>query len=151
LEVEMGVVVVGVDWSDQAMEAVRWAAHEAELRHAELLIVHGWVPPYVAADFTGLAVGACEEPGHALLVKAEAEATRVAPGIDIRTRLVPAAGTIALDDASQGADLVVVGSRGRSALAEDVLGSVSRHVVHHAGCPVVVIRRPHDAEARRAS
>ncbi|GAA4236657.1 nucleotide-binding universal stress UspA family protein [Streptosporangium album] len=46
----------------------------------------------------------------------------------------------ALTDASTRADLVVVGSRGRSVVGSVVLGSVSRGVLHHAHCPVAVIR-----------
>jgi nucleotide-binding universal stress UspA family protein len=43
-------------------------------------------------------------------------------------------------DAARGADLLVVGSRGHGGFAEALLGSVSQHCVHHARCPVVVIR-----------
>ena len=47
-----------------------------------------------------------------------------------------------LVDLAEGATMVVVGNKGRRALAEVLLGSVSRHVTHHATCPVVVVRPP---------
>jgi nucleotide-binding universal stress UspA family protein len=43
-------------------------------------------------------------------------------------------------DAADGADLLVVGSRGHGGFAEALLGSISQHCVHHARCPVVIIR-----------
>jgi nucleotide-binding universal stress UspA family protein len=49
-----------------------------------------------------------------------------------------------LIDVAAGADLVVVGSHGRTGLSRLVLGSVANGVVQHASCPVVVIRSPHE-------
>jgi nucleotide-binding universal stress UspA family protein len=46
----------------------------------------------------------------------------------------------ALIDAANGADLLVVGSRGHGTFAEALLGSVSQHCVHHAPCPVLIVR-----------
>ena len=43
-------------------------------------------------------------------------------------------------DAAQGADLLVVGSRGHGGFTEALLGSVSQHCVHHAQCPIVIVR-----------
>jgi len=48
-----------------------------------------------------------------------------------------------LVDAAEGAELLVVGCRGHGGLAEALLGSVSQHCVHHAPCPVVIIRGKH--------
>jgi nucleotide-binding universal stress UspA family protein len=49
-----------------------------------------------------------------------------------------------LVDAAEGADLLVVGSRGHGGLAEALLGSVGQYCVHHAECPVVIVRAAHD-------
>ena len=58
----------------------------------------------------------------------------------MRARVVEGNPAQVLLDASDGADLLVVGSRGHGGFAEALLGSVSQHCVHHAHCPVVVIR-----------
>ena len=70
----------------------------------------------------------------------------LAPGIDIRTVIVEDNPAQALLDAAKDADLLVVGSRGHGGFTEALLGSVGQHCVHHADCPVVVIRGArHDA------
>ena len=58
----------------------------------------------------------------------------------MRARAVEGNAAQVLLDASDGADLLVVGSRGHGGFTEALLGSVSQHCVHHAHCPVVVIR-----------
>jgi nucleotide-binding universal stress UspA family protein len=58
----------------------------------------------------------------------------------VRALIVEGNAAQVLLDASDGADLLVVGSRGHGGFTEALLGSVSQHCVHHAHCPVVVIR-----------
>ena len=60
--------------------------------------------------------------------------------VKISSRVVEGNAAQALLDASAGADLLVVGSRGHGGFVEALLGSVSQHCIHHATCPVVVIR-----------
>ena len=63
----------------------------------------------------------------------------------MRARVVEGNAAQVLLDALDGADLLVVGSRGHGGFTEALLGSVSQHCVHHARCPVVVIRgKDHD-------
>ena len=64
----------------------------------------------------------------------------LALGVDIRPVVVEDNPARALLDAAKGADLLVVGSRGHGGFTEALLGSVGQHCVHHAECPVVVIR-----------
>jgi nucleotide-binding universal stress UspA family protein len=62
--------------------------------------------------------------------------------VPVRTRIAQGNAAQVLLDASAGADLLVVGSRGHGGFAEALLGSVSQHCVQHALCPVVVVRGP---------
>ena len=146
-----GSIVVGVDGSDASNEALRWAADEARLRSASLVAVYAWsfVPPQPIGDPGILAVPAGDLPGQ---LDAESEAAQVAlddavagvlgadPAVDVERKLVEGDAGEALVAESKEAELVVVGSHGRSGFKAALLGSVSRHVVDHAACPVVVIK-----------
>ena len=144
-----GTIVVGVDGSDAATEALRWAADEARLRSATLVAVHAWsfVPPQPIGDPGMLAMPAGDLPGQ---LDAEREAAQrsldgaiedaLGPGVEVERRLVEGDAGEVLVTESKGADLVVVGSHGRSGFKAAILGSVSRHVVDRAACPVVVVK-----------
>lgn len=138
---ERGRVVVGVDGSEHAATALGWAVEEARLRGAALEVVHAWQVPY-AAEFTfvGDAYDAAQRSAVALV-----DEMLVAAGLDpddvVRT-VVQGSPVLALTDAGGGADLVVVGSRGRGGFAGLLLGSVSHQVSRHAERPVVVVPDP---------
>jgi nucleotide-binding universal stress UspA family protein len=136
----MAKIVVGTDGSKCAAAAVQWAVTEAELRHADLEVVHGWMVTSVAVDPTGMAMGTCEETGSILLKEAEAAVHEQSPGLSVTTLLTPLTPAGALVEASGDADLVVVGSRGHGGFTGLLLGSVGSQVVHHSQCPVVVVR-----------
>jgi nucleotide-binding universal stress UspA family protein len=139
----MKKIVVGVDGSRGSLHALDWAYEEALVAGAELIVVHGWVYPYVGAR-TGVS-----EPRSQMQLDAMEELTtsldslgsRLNAGlVQIHPKLTEQAPAEALLEESKDADLVVVGSRGRGGLRSLLLGSVSRTVVHHATCPVAVIR-----------
>jgi nucleotide-binding universal stress UspA family protein len=150
-----GTIVVGVDGSAPSHEALRWAAAEAELRDAQLVAVHVWtfVPPtpigepgmipMPAGDY-GAQLEAERVAGDAELERAVAEVFPSGPPTGLELRLAEGDAADALVHAAEGADLLVVGSRGRSGIASVLLGSVSRHVVSHARCPVVVVKAAED-------
>src|SRR5262245_15447269 len=146
-----GSIVVGVDGSDASRDALRWAAEEAQLRSASLVAVHAWsfIPPQPIGDPGMLAVPAGDLAGQLSaernaaqigLDEAVEEALGAGADVELERRLVEGDAGDALVAASKDAQLVVVGSHGRSGFKAALLGSVSRHVVAHAACPVVVVK-----------
>ncbi|HEX2304471.1 MAG TPA: universal stress protein [Gaiella sp.] len=144
-----GRIVVGIDGSEHAAAALRWAVDEAALRDATVEAVHAWsfVPVTTPAD-SGLVPMAWTESDEVLEASQRA-AERVAAdqvrGVvgddhEVVVSLVQGDATDALLTAAQGADLLVVGNRGRGAFAEALLGSTSGRVADHAPCPVVIVR-----------
>lgn len=137
------VVVVGVDGSEGSKGALRWAADYAHRAGGRVLAVGAWQYP---AMYYGYAVvlpdddlaAETERTVRATIV----EVLGAEPDVPVETRIGqgPAAGVLL--DAATSADLLVVGSRGHGAFTGMLLGSVSNHVVHHAQCPVVVVRTP---------
>jgi nucleotide-binding universal stress UspA family protein len=139
-------VVVGVDGSDPSYSALHWAVHAATLRHAELDVVNAYDHLNVMLPMGVAPLGVDQE----LLAKAsrsllEEMAGPAMYGTGPRPRsveLLPmhTSAARALLGAALGADLLVVGSRGRGGVRGLLLGSVSQQCVHHAACPVVVVR-----------
>lgn len=146
-----GRVVVGVDASEQARQAAVWAAREAALHHVGLTLVHTVLPPAAASSFgPGMPVGldAMEE----IVARATAELDAIAstlPVTDVRTRVEIGSPSGALLEASEEAELVVLGSRGHGGFTGLLLGSVSTQVAAHATCPVIVVRGAPDPAASR--
>jgi nucleotide-binding universal stress UspA family protein len=135
-------VVVGIDGSDTSRAALRWAVGEARLRQASLDVVLAWHLPYVGGyPYTG----ASFDPGY-LEEGARTTLDEFVDGTDTTGLPRPPDRILslgdpasALVDIADGADLVVVGSRGLGGFTGLLLGSVSHHVAHHAPCPVVII------------
>ena len=136
----MGYVAVGVDGSPASLKAMRWAADEADTRHAELVVVHAWDYPYrMTAE--GVAPGAdLARVDAAILTDRAVEEARDMMAGSVSARLVEGSAVQALLDAGETADLLVVGSRGRGGFRTMVLGSVAHVVAGHSPCPVVVVR-----------
>jgi nucleotide-binding universal stress UspA family protein len=138
--VKGGRVVVGIDGSETATAALRWAAAEAGAREAELDVVEAWsLPVMVATPYDGVVDIEQYESGERQLL-AETLADPALAGVKATGHLVAGGAGRALIERSEHASLVVVGSRGRGRILGALLGSTSRQVVHHAACPVVVLR-----------
>ncbi|MGH3001524.1 MAG: universal stress protein [Gaiellaceae bacterium] len=142
----MSLIVVGVDRSEGATEALRFALEEAKLRGATLCTVHAWQFGYVGASGfegaypnVGVDLGDVHHAAEASLEAAIAEALPEQEDVEIERRVVEGAPGAVLVDESRGADLLVVGSRGHGGFAGLLLGSVSQQVAHHAACPVVIV------------
>jgi nucleotide-binding universal stress UspA family protein len=141
----MARIVVGIDGSEAATEALRWAIGEAKLRGATIDAIDAWNYPYVAVP--GANVPLHPRADQAIDVEEELERALAAvdasnSGVTINpvvTEGVPAA---VLCEAAADADLLVIGAGGRHSMRERLLGSVGQDVLHSSPCPVVVVRPP---------
>lgn len=145
-----GVVVAATDMSDPSLPAIRFGALEAERRGAKLVVVH-------AVDFRGASLlgeigsffgGAPPAPDVAALVEAAKTLLQKAMvNLGVRGEVVildGAASAVVAEYAEKvGAELVVVGTRGRTGLSRLTLGSVAERIVQHAPCSVLAVRQ-HD-------
>ncbi len=144
---QAGRIVVGVDGSDLSIDAVGFAFEEASLRGIGVTAIHAWdkppydLPPGTAGALPGYVI-ADEFTGAEMHLLAESIAawTSKYPGVDLRSTVVHTDPVSALVSASAGAELLVVGSRGHGGFTSLLLGSVSHAALHHAHCPVVVVR-----------
>jgi nucleotide-binding universal stress UspA family protein len=135
-----GVVVVGIDGSDASLAALEWAIEDAKRRAAKVVAITAFDIPWTIAitptyTETDYARDASEMQQRALRKFHDAH-----PDLEIEARLVQRKPALALAEAAEDADLLVVGSHGYGALPGMHLGSVASYCVHHAPCPVVVHR-----------
>jgi nucleotide-binding universal stress UspA family protein len=136
-------IVVGVDGSAPSQAALAWAVKQAALTGAVVDAVIAWEVPANYSFLVQVPVD-INYADIAAQVVTDAIAEVSGPGEQVKIRSTPTEGSPArvLLDASKGAELLVVGFRGHGGFTEALLGSVSQHCVHHATCPVVVIRHP---------
>lgn len=136
------VVVVGVDGSPQSSRALAFAADEAQMRAATLKVVEAWSFPTFAAGVY-VPAGAYEDFPEEVASALDAQVAEVLgdpPRVRVEKLVEEGPTAQVIMDAAKGAELVVVGSRGRGGFAGLMLGSVSNQVAHHAPCPVLIVR-----------
>ena len=137
-------VIVGIDGSPASLSAARWAADAAARRHRGLGLLCAYLipvaghpeseyPPQFAADIV--------TSRQKVLAGVAAEVGAAHPGLPVTAIVLESDARRALVDASGGAGLTVIGSRGRGRLNEVLLGSVALHVASHGKSPVAVIPR----------
>ncbi|RAX48226.1 universal stress protein [Arthrobacter sp. AQ5-05] len=133
-------IVVGIDGSASSLSALKWAVTEARLRQARIRMVTAWQYPATGLDVNGPTWDfvAFEQDARTLQDEALKSVDSEGTSIDGEIRQGPSA--LVLLDASKDADLLIVGSRGRGGFTGLLLGSVSTQIVHHATCPVLIIR-----------
>ncbi|MBK0421250.1 universal stress protein [Leucobacter sp. CSA2] len=141
--VEHKTVVVGIDGSEASQKAIAFAAEEASTRGLPLTAVYAWMPPLTpgleylwSEELVSSQRSAAEE---AIAIGVAGLATRY-PELEIRREIVQSPPVAALVDAARGAEMIVVGSRGRGGISRLLLGSVSHGVLQALPCPVVVTR-----------
>ncbi|MCC9310624.1 universal stress protein [Kitasatospora sp. RB6PN24] len=136
-------IVVGVDGSPAAAAALRWAVRQAAATGADVVeAVNAWE---LSGSVLPPPVGVHDPQQVAADVLHEAVVGEFGETPEVRvTELVPPGpASAALLGRAAGAELLVVGSRGLGGVGGLLLGSVSRHAVEHAPCPVVVVRAGH--------
>jgi nucleotide-binding universal stress UspA family protein len=150
----MATIVAGVDGSGPSIEALRHAARQARAHRAKLVAVYAYdyapawsvyayaesgvaVPPPEQIEETEDEAG---ERARALLDRVLADVCGDMQDLEIDARAIPhRRPAAALLEEAAGADMLVVGSRGRGGFVGLLLGSVSQQVIQHAPCPVLVV------------
>ncbi|MCZ4325288.1 universal stress protein [Brachybacterium paraconglomeratum] len=136
-------ILVGYDDTSAAMAAVRWAAELAHDTGAGIRLLHAWTWPLLGQGLAGIPVLDPAGPRNQASRLLDDAAERIAaqhPDVPVSAELVAGMPREVLEEASAGADLLVVGTRGLGAVLGTLLGSVSRGLLHDAGCPVAIIR-----------
>ncbi|MGW7327691.1 universal stress protein [Streptomyces sp. NPDC054840] len=135
-------LVVGVDGSPESRAAADWAACEAVRRDLPLHVVHAWLWQPLAVP---IVQDRSTEARRAedILGEAEGELTHRYPGLTVTAEILSDAAVPALLHAAKGAELLVLGTRGHSALAGFLLGSYGQQVIAAVECPVVSVRSAH--------
>jgi nucleotide-binding universal stress UspA family protein len=140
---DAGRIVVGLDGSPTSAAALEFACQRAE-RTGELVVaVHGWRVHTTSTDvWRGEAreISDAVEDKEVLVAESVAGVREAHPDVVLVTEAIPVPPGDVLVDASAGASLVVVGSRGRGFFTGMLLGSVSQDVLRRAQCPVAVVR-----------
>ncbi|MFC8244603.1 universal stress protein [Streptomyces chartreusis] len=142
-------IVVGVDGSEPSLRAVDWAADEADLRGVPLNVVYAclWDRYEGAALARELGKTSTQVLPQEITGAAVRRVLGRHPDLRVTADVVFEDPESALVRESRNACALVVGNRGRSGLAEALLGSVGLTVAAHAHCPVVVLRGSHDNQA----
>ncbi len=136
-----GRIVVGVDGSPESRQALDFAVEEAQRRDADLeaVMAYRWLVYYPGMEFSSVP----PTPKEQIEAETMEELLKAVEHVPSTVRLDPIVtngpSAKVLIDASEGADLLIVGTRGRGGFAGLLLGSTSHQVVSHAHCPVVVV------------
>jgi nucleotide-binding universal stress UspA family protein len=159
-------IVVGVDGSEGSVAALRWALDEARLRGSRVRVVHAYRSPHVPLADAELGVAGgmgvpvmVAQGGEELQRAVESQARHVidasvrgagddaVEGLEIEREAIEGPTAQTLIEAARGAELLVVGSRGRGGFVGFLLGSVSQQCAQHPPCPVVILPPPGEPES----
>jgi nucleotide-binding universal stress UspA family protein len=132
-----GRIVVGVDGSPASIRALKWALDQADLTGGAVEVINAWQYPQVPGGPVLMGVNMSATAEQILQDAVDSVGVSTNP---VTTRPVLGHPVQVLVDASGGADLLVVGSRGHGGFAGMLLGSVSGQVSAYAQCPTVIVR-----------
>jgi nucleotide-binding universal stress UspA family protein len=147
MQIDVRRILVPIDFSAHADPVIDWAIHLAEEHESTILLLHAY---HLPVEFQQLE-GAYLPQEFWASVKAEAEQNLARYAERIRAAGVPVEvlaregypATVIEDEAAvQRADMIVIGTRGRSGLKHLLLGSIAERVVQKAPCPVLTVRLP---------
>jgi nucleotide-binding universal stress UspA family protein len=138
-------IVAGVDGSPASLTALRWAVQQAEGTGGVVDAVIAWQLPGQSSGYGWSPVTTAEcsefvETATKTVHEAVSEVTGPEGNLRVHTLVTEGNPAQVLMDASEGADLLVLGTRGHGWFTETLLGSVSQDCVQYAHCPVVVMR-----------
>jgi nucleotide-binding universal stress UspA family protein len=135
-------VIVGVDGSPHSAHALSWALRRAETCGDTVRAVCAWSLGASGEDWMAQPGVTAEGQRRAeqMLRESVDRARRDHPAVTVETAAIEGPAARVLIDSSADADLLVVGSRGRGGFSGLLLGSVTQQCVHHAHCPVTVVR-----------
>jgi nucleotide-binding universal stress UspA family protein len=132
-------IVVGVDGSEHSSAALRWALKEAGCHSGTVTVVLAWQVPFLS--FPGAFDRYELEKAYKEFLVETVSGIAPKPAVPLETLVAEGEPTEALVEASKGANLLVLGIRGRSPFAGLLLGSVSQGAAASAHCPVVLVKR----------
>jgi nucleotide-binding universal stress UspA family protein len=138
-------ILLSVDGSSDSEKAARLTGELARIHGSQVLVVHGRDLPVLAPSAPAPPqVERWETAQDARRLVDAAVSELRAAGVNVRGRVLPGQGRVGqkiLEAAeAEGADLIIVGSRGMSRIEEMMIGSVSHKIIHMAKCPVLLVR-----------
>lgn len=146
-----GRIVVAIDGSVSALNAARWAAAEAVARGRGLTLAHALVPPVMGGGFS-IGLPPRLDILDTMREEAMTELGKIADGLegdDITIEIQIGSASALMIQASESADLLVLGSRGHGGFKGLLVGSVGTQVASHAQCPTVILREQPRASANQ--
>src|SRR5262245_42839102 len=147
-------IVAGVDGSPASIAALGWAIRQAEVTGGTVDAVTAWEFPVVGGSFGWAPTAPFDDADYSELaaktLSAAVAEVGLPPGVTVNQIVSEGNAAQVLLEAAKDADMIVVGNRGHGALADALIGSVSVRCLHHATCPVVIVRTPrHGSNAAR--
>jgi len=134
-------ILVGVDGSEESLEAVRWAVDYARKVDGSLVAIKTWHYPWAMQTAPAQIDTEMKDQTRDELNQAIVKSGADTAGVDLTISVEEGHASQVLVRESAGADLLVLGSRGHTPFTGMLVGSVSLHCVHASQCPVVVVRK----------
>lgn len=154
MSVVHGSIVVGVDGSEPAAAALDWAVRQAALENRPITVVHACGLPGAMQDFEDIVANerGLMSVGRSIAREAVHDARAADSTIGVESLVTMGHPETVLLEASETADMLVIGARGRGTVASALLGSVSATIARESRCPLVVVRAfeepPEDEDTR---